>query len=131
LLGFHNRHHAEVADEAAQHEEVLEEGRLNIFSKVTLGDDVKALVGPGQIAAFSLPLLIRGVTRDKVEVVERLLGRSAPQVGNMATEIIKDITYVTDYPPIIDGILLPDDEVVAIAYELCDYVNSLKARIDQ
>jgi intracellular multiplication protein IcmO len=131
LLGFHNRHHDVPEDQAAQPEEELLEGRLNIFSKVSLGDAVKSLVGSGQIAAFSLPLLIRGVTRDKVEVIERLLGRSASQVGNMANEIIKDITYVTDYPPVTDGILLPDDEVVAIAYELCDYVNSLKTRFEQ
>lgn len=131
LLGFHNRHHGGAGAEAGQPEEELIEGKLNIFSKVTLGDEVKSLVGAGQIAAFSLPLLIRGVTRDKVEVIERLLGRSASQVGNMASEIIKDITYVTDYPPVTDGILLPEDEVVAIAYELCDYVNSLKARFEQ
>ncbi len=132
LMAFHNRHEAAVESSAAAlEEEVPVEGRLNIFSKVQLGDSVKQLVGAGQVAAFSLPLLIRGVTHDKIEVIERLLGRSASQVGSMANEIIKDLTYVTDYPPVVDGILITGDEVVAIANELCDYVNSLKARFEE
>jgi intracellular multiplication protein IcmO len=132
LMAFHNRHETAAESSAiALEEEAPAEGRLNIFSKVLLGEDVKQLVGASQFAAFSLPLLIRGVTHDKVEVIERLLGRSASQVGSMANEIIKDITYVTDYPPAVEGILISGDEVVAIAGELCDYVTSLKARFEE
>lgn len=128
LMAFHKRHEVVAEAEAIVEEETLPDGRLNIFSKVILGNVAKSLVGAGQLAAFSLPLLIRSVTHDKVEVVERLLGRSASQVGSMANEIIKDMTYVTDYPPTVEGILLSGDEVVAIADELCDYVSSLKAK---
>lgn len=125
LMAYHGRHTAEAeADVQVEHEDV--EGRLNIFSKVLLDDSIKSLVGNSQFAAFSLPLLIRNMTREKVEVIERLLGRSSSQVGSMAAEVIKDLTYVTDYPPPVEGILLPSEEVVAIGNELCDYVNSLK-----
>src|SRR5690606_25358384 len=125
LMAYHGRHATEAQDVVELPTEEIE-GRLNLFSKVKLDDSVKSLVGASQFAAFSLPLLIRNLTREKVEVIERMLGRSSSQVGSMATEIIKDLTYVTDYPPPIEGILLPSEEVVAIGNELCDYVSSLK-----
>lgn len=127
LLAFHNRHAA--SNEAV--EDVVEEvndGRLNIFTKVALDDAVKTLVGKYNFEKFSEPLVNRNVAKDKIELLERLLGRSSSQANPMAAEIIKDITLATDYPPPVDGMLLPSEEVVAITEELCDYVTSLKTK---
>lgn len=125
LLAFHNRHHeAEVVEEV---EEPLEEGKLNIFTKVALDDTVRALVGKNKIEAFSEPLINRGFAKDKIELMERLMGRASSQAGPMTKEIIKDMTIATEYPPPVEEVLLPSEEVVAIAKDLCDYVNSLQS----
>jgi intracellular multiplication protein IcmO len=130
LMAFHNRH-ASVADSSPMVEEVMEEGRLNIFSKLNLSDFVKSLVGANQFSAFSAPLVMKNIVKDKVELLERLMGRSASQATPMAMEIIKDMGFATDYPPQIEGILLPSDEIVAIANDLCDYVTSLKNKAQE
>jgi intracellular multiplication protein IcmO len=125
LMAFHNRH---AEEDTYEDDEVVEEddGRLNLFSKVKLGDFVQTLVGGDEMATFSQPLLIKSVIKDKVELIERLLGRPSSQAGPMPSEIIKDLALATDYPPAIEGVLLPEEEVVTLANELCDYVTSLK-----
>lgn len=129
LLAFHNRH--AVVEEEHVVEDEVEEGKLNIFSKVTLADSVKALVGAAQITKFSEPLISKSIAKDKIELLERLMGRSASQASPMTNEIIKDMALATEYPPSLDGVLLTSDEVVAIANELCDYVTSLKTKAQE
>lgn len=128
LLAFHNRNAASESDVAAEVEEEISDGRLNIFAKVALDDVVKAIVGAGQVDKFSEPLINKSIAKDKIELLERLMGRSASQANPMTSEIIKDMSLATDYPPPIEGVLLPSEEVVAIANELCDYVSSLKTK---
>jgi intracellular multiplication protein IcmO len=130
LLAFHNRHATEHKEEVEVEEEV-DESKLNIFSKVTLSDLVKKLVGAANFEQFSSSLINKHFARDKVELVERLMGRGGAQAGPMASEIIKDMAIATDYPPLVEGIFLPNEEVVAIANELCDYVLSLKNKTQE
>lgn len=127
LLAFHNRHGV-MEEERAEvvEEETVDDGKLNIFVKVHLDDAVKAIVGKEKIDKFSEPLINRSIAKDKIELLERLMGRSASQANPMTSEIIKDMMIATDYPPPLEGMLLPSEEVVAIAGELCDYVTSLK-----
>ncbi len=130
LLAFHNRH----AVETEKVEEVVEElgdGRLNIFSKVALPEPVKVLVGASQFDKFSAPLINRALAKDKIELLERLMGRSSSQAGPMTSEIVKDMAQATDYPPTVESIFLPTEEVVAIANEVCDYVTSLKTKAQE
>lgn len=129
LLAFHNRHGVSEKEEVI--EEEAEEGNLNIFSKVSLNEPVKVLVGADKFEKFSAPLISRSMAKDKIELLERLMGRSASQANPMTAEIIKDMSLATDYPPPVDGILLPSEEVVAIANELCDYVTSLKNKTQE
>lgn len=127
LMAFHNRH-GTTESAAAMPEEELQEGKLNIFSKVTLDDAVKAIVGASQVERYSSPLISRNLAKDKIELLERLMGRAASQASPMTMEIIKDMSLATEYPPPVEGVLLPSEEVIAIANELCDYVTSLKAK---
>jgi intracellular multiplication protein IcmO len=127
LLAFHNRHG--VAEEAVvEEEEEPEVGKLNIFTKAKLDEAVKALVGAAQLTQFSEPLINKTTAKDKIELLERLMGRSASQASPMTSEILKDMTLATDYPPPIEEAILPSEEVVAIANKLCDYVTSLKTK---
>jgi intracellular multiplication protein IcmO len=128
LMAFHNRNEVSMSEEMPVEEEVLDEGRIHIFSKPILGDPIKAMVGTTAFNAFSAPLINKNLAKDKIELLERLMGRSASQANPMVEEIIKDMTHATDYPPPVEGLLLPSEEVVAIANELCDYVESLKSK---
>lgn len=130
LLAFHNRNTA-AAEEDMLPEEETEDGRLNIFAKVALDETVQAIVGNAQIGKFSEPLINKNMIKDKIELLERLMGRSVSQAGPMTSEIIKDMSLATDYPPSVNGMLLPSEEVVAIANELCDYVTSLKTNTQE
>lgn len=129
LLAFHNRSavsEEEIENMEPEVEEEEDNNRLNIFAKVNLDEMVKAVVGASNFGKFSEPLINRGLAKDKIELLERLMGRSASQAAPMTNEIIKDMLLATDYPPSIEGVLLPSEEVIAIANELCDYVTSLK-----
>jgi intracellular multiplication protein IcmO len=128
LLAFHNRHATSESEteEVAATEQEFDLNKLNIFSRVQLDSTVQALVGSAQWSDFNVPLINKQSIRDKLEVLERITGRSASQAGPMTVEIIKDMAIATDYPPPYEGMLLPSEEVVAIANELCDYVTSLK-----
>jgi intracellular multiplication protein IcmO len=130
LLAFHNRH-ADTEQEEEEEEEELPDGQLNIFSKVLLDEKVKKLVSAGEFTEFAMPLINKNEAKDSMELLERLMGRSASQANPMTTEIIKDMTLATEYPPHVEGLLMPSEEIIAIANELCDYVTSLKTKTQE
>jgi len=124
LLAFHNRAAPVEAEEVIEEVQTEENGRLNIFSKVTLDDSVKNLVG-ATLEQFSLPLLNKVYLKDKVELLERVLGKSGSQAHVITTEILKDILIATDYPPEVVGLLQEISFVVEKANELTEYVGTL------
>jgi intracellular multiplication protein IcmO len=129
LLAFHNRHSV-TAENVEEAPEELSDGRLNVFSKVTLDESVRVLVGSA-FDEFNAPLISRAVAKDKIELLERLMGRPASQANPMTNEILKDMATATDYPPPYESILLPSEEVVALANEVCDYVDSVKKKAQE
>jgi intracellular multiplication protein IcmO len=123
LIALQNKNEPqEIVDEP---EEILD-GRLNIFSRVSLPDRVKTLVGNNRLDQFSLPLLNKGFLKDKIGLLERVLGRSGTQVNVITEEIMKDMLLATDYPPDVEGLLRPHEEVIVSAQSLCDYIRTLK-----
>ncbi len=127
LLSLQNQN--EPLEEEVIEEEVLD-GKMNIFSKALLPERVKELVGASNVNNFSAPLLNKPLLKDKISLLERVLGRSSSQVNVITDEIMKDIQLATDYPPEIEHLLRPNEEVIASAHGLCDYVNSLKGGED-
>lgn len=137
LLAYHNRNAvisedvgADATEEEQQQQAMEEEetGRVNIFGKVRLGDNVKALVGEANIEKFSLPLVNRALVKDRVELLERVLGKTGSQAVTITNEILKDMLMATDYPPDVAHLLQSNEFVVSAARELCDYVATLKAK---
>ncbi len=124
LLAFHNRH-ATTAEEVVV-EEVEETGHLNIFNKVKLGEREKKLVGPVELERFSAPLVNKAFVKDKIELIERALGKTGAQASTLAQEIVKDMLMATDYPPEIEGLFVEVEIVTAATQELAEYVASLK-----
>lgn len=117
-------------EEETTEAEIEENGHLTIFSRVTLSDWIKKLVGASGFAKFSEPLVNKKQLKDKVGLLERLLGAPAAQANAMADEIVTDMELATDYPPRYETVLLPPDEVVSLANALLDYVTSLETDID-
>lgn len=109
-----------------EEEEEVADGRLNIFTKVPLADRVKSLVGRDQLDKFAAPLLQRGLLKEKLGLLERVLGRPSSQASVITEEIIKDMLMSTDYPPDVTHIMLPSDEVIASAQQVFEYVDALK-----
>lgn len=124
LLAYHNRNQITGAPVEEQPVEVQEPGRVDVFAKVALSDRVRNLVGPRDFERFQQPLLDRGIVKDKVELLERVLGRSGTLAGNMTQEIVKDMYTSTHYPPDY-SVLLEVDAVAAAAAELEQYLQEL------
>ncbi len=130
LLAFHNRNN--IADEAEgeiipfEEEPTAEPGRLNIFVKVGLPDDVKRLIGDHNLETFSAPLILKSLVKDKVELLERVMGKPGSQAQVITSEIIKDMQMATDYPPDVEGLLRSEDDIISAAKELCDFVETLE-----
>ncbi|MDR3492490.1 MAG: TraM recognition domain-containing protein [Gammaproteobacteria bacterium] len=131
LLAFHNRNNVEGEAEgegelaAVEEEAVVEPGRLNIFTKIALPDEVKELVGSAKFTSFSEPLIQKSFVKDKVELLERVMGKPGSQAQTVTSEIIKDMQMATDYPPYVDGLLQSEEDVVSAVKDLCDYVETL------
>jgi intracellular multiplication protein IcmO len=124
LLAYHNRH--ETEGEVIEAEPVVEEesGQFNIFSKLKVSQQAEALVGSADFAAFQQPLLDRATVKDRVELLERLLGRASSSANTMTQDIIRDMRVSTTYPPATDN-LLEVDAVIQAATELKNYIEEL------
>jgi intracellular multiplication protein IcmO len=123
LLAFHNRQAAPVEEE--EPEIVEDTGRLNIYSRVHLSEQIYRLVGAADFERFSSPLINKSFVKDKLELLERVLGRSGSQAHTITQEVIKDMQMATDYPPMYEGLMLDVEFVAAAAREMADYVASL------
>jgi len=126
LLAFHNKQNMPAEEEQVAIEEVEESGHINLFSKPKLDESVKQLVG-ADFDRFSQPLVNKAFLKTKVELLERILGRSGSQSSTIANEIIKDILNATDYPPRIEGIFLEPEDVIQAAKELVEYITNMRS----
>lgn len=127
LLAYHNRESAVHEEEIVVEEEFEDTGRINVFGKVRLGPEIEALVGAANMERFSSSLINRSFVKDRIELLERILGRSGSQASNITREIIKDMLMATDYPPDVEGIFLDVNAVIAASSELAAYVAGLKS----
>ncbi len=129
LLAFHNRH-VDASEESAPlqfEEEETDDSRIHLFDTVTLEEDIQDRVGASDLARFSAPLINKAYIKDKVELLERVMGRSSSQASSMTNEIVKDMLNATDYPPDIEGLFLPVHDVTFAAQQLAEYIESLQA----
>lgn len=102
LLDYHQMLVGDNIGEAAIEEELLPEDELDIFTKIRLTDNVRALLSTVDIETFGSPILNMSATREQVGVIERLAGKDARYANNIAAEITKDMQQATHYPPYIN-----------------------------
>ena len=91
--------------------------RLNSFVSVRVTESVRPYFSGERYDQFCKPLLIRHQVREKIELIERLMGRKANQANNIALEMVRDIEVATDYPPVIT-VRLSVPELVDITQRL-------------
>lgn len=82
---------AEVADMRVDH--------LNIFVPLRETDHLKDLLIAADENKFKQPILDRGNTRDQIEYIQRLCGKTGQQAMSVAIELIGDMEKGTQYPP--------------------------------
>ncbi len=119
LLALHNLNAPEDIQEAIEEEQ--EEGKLTIFSKLSLTEEAPSILVDDK-EKFSLPLLSINATRDALLSIERLSGEKDKIAGNIANELIKDFQALTSYPP-EERDTLSGDELVSIVSGLCEKIS--------
>jgi len=96
--------------------------RLNIFVKIRMTDNVKPYFSGDRYEQFCKSLLVKSQVREKIELIERLMGRKANQASNVALEMVRDMEVASDYPPAI-GVRLSVPELVDITQRLTKMVK--------
>ena len=91
--------------------------RLNAFVSVRVTDNVRPYFSGERYEQLCKPLLLKHQVREKIELIERLMGRKANQANNIALEMVRDIEVATDYPPVIT-VRLSVPELVDITQRL-------------
>ena len=96
LLAYHNRD-APVKPHVEQKQ--LEKTELNVFMPLRLTDEMKNLLLIKDVNKFSQSLLEHAKTREQIEVLGRVSGKSEQNAANTAGELVKDMELATHYPP--------------------------------
>ena len=72
---------------------------LNLFTPLRETDYLKGIIITDDLSSFRKALLNRADTRDQIEYVQRLCGKSSQQAMNVAIELVSDMEKKTQYPP--------------------------------
>lgn len=75
--------------------------QMNVFVPLRLSDPTVPMMVGEDFETFAEPLIRRNDTKNRMEYIERLTGKSTKHAANIAGEIIRDIQLATHYPPYI------------------------------
>ncbi|OGT46357.1 MAG: phosphoesterase [Gammaproteobacteria bacterium RIFCSPHIGHO2_12_FULL_41_15] len=79
----------------------LPNDQLNIFVPLRTSPHLEGLIITRDIETFANPLLDKSRTREPIEYIQRLCGKTGQQAQNIALELIGDMQRGTQYPPAI------------------------------
>lgn len=99
----------ETDEELIIEEDVLEAGELNLFSKLNISAKLQSVLLADNIEQFAAPFLNRSVTQGHMAVIEKISGKFEKHALSIATEIIKDMTVATHYPPEVTTVFSAED----------------------
>lgn len=108
LIAFHDSMIQQQTPEESH--EAQEE--LNLFTNMRLGDREVNQILTSDWQAFSTALINKLQTKEQIEYIERVSGKSGRHSINIAEEIIKDMQMATHYPPKM--LYLPSDGEIAM-----------------
>lgn len=122
LIAYNTQFHAEH-QEADKVEEISTD-HVDVFSKIKVTDQAKALIDLKYEEYYSGPMLRKGSLASKIELVERLSGKTNALSRGTAKDLVRDMETGTGYPPDIHD--KPDvAELYIFAKEVTDYINGL------
>ncbi len=98
----------------------VEPDHLNLFTKMRLSDHLEKVLEVN-LSEFKTPIIERAETRDGIEYIQRLCGKSSQQAMNIAIEVIGDMERGTQYPP--------DYKPTTTGSELADVVKNMIQKI--
>lgn len=73
--------------------------RLNLFTKLRQTPHLQDIVIAKDKEAFAQPILDRAKSREQMEYIQRLLGKTSQESMRIAAELIGDMERGTQYPP--------------------------------
>lgn len=97
--------------------------RLNVFVRVRVTESIRPHFSGDRYEQFCKVLLVKQQVKEKIELIERLMGRKANQASNIALEMVRDIEVATDYPPAIT-VRLSVPELIDITQRLTNMVET-------
>lgn len=98
LLAYHDR---DTPVKPHVEQKQLQQTELNVFMPLRLTDHVKELLLVKDADKFSQSLLTHEKTREQIEVLGRVEGKSEQNAANIAGELVKDMELATHYPPTV------------------------------
>jgi len=98
---------------------------LNVFTPMRKTSYLEDVVITDDINKFGTPLLDRSGSRDQVEYIQRLCGKSGQQAMNIAIEVIGDMERGTQYPPDMKPSMSPS-ELAALTHSIAEKVTLKK-----
>lgn len=122
LLEYHKNNTTAEEDLEEEEEEFISSDELNVFAPMRLSDPTVPMLVGANFEAFASPLIVRNEALNKVELTERLSGRSSKNSMGVAKEIINDMQIATHYPPFV-SLDTSADEMVAMIGELVGHIK--------
>lgn len=98
---------------------------LNIFMPLYLSNYLKQLGLAGVSDDFKKPILHRSNTRDQIEYIQRLCGKSNQHAMNVALELVADMEKGTFYPPHVR----PQQEDGVLAEGVDQLINAISTKM--
>ncbi|MCB1826932.1 MAG: TraM recognition domain-containing protein [Coxiellaceae bacterium] len=98
---------------------------LNIFTPMRHAEHLEGLIMTDDVKQFSKPLLDRAHSRDQVEYIQRLCGKTGQQAMNIAIEVVGDMERGTQYPPDYKP-EMAGGEMARLVDGLCDVIDLKK-----
>lgn len=119
LLAYHEK---SVGPKVETVEEVLPAGEVDIFTRMSVPEELQPLILVSDLETFTAPLLVSGVTGSQIAYIERLAGKTEQYANSIATELVKDMQKESHYPPTLKS--MPDISVVVKT--IADVVASIE-----
>jgi len=125
LLEYHKENtvtEEEQAEASTEEEELLSSDELNIFAPMRLADPTVPMLVGADFEEFANPLVSRQEVLNKLELTERLTGRSSKHAMGVAKEMMSDMQIATHYPPFV-SLDTTTEEMVTLVDGLVEHIQ--------
>ena len=116
----------EVLPTIIDEEPDLPDDQLHLFTPLRKNEHLDALIITRDMAGFSKPILDRSRTREQVDYIQRLCGKTGQQAQNIAVELMNDMQRGTHYPPQVNVSESTAEGLASVVDKLVDAITLKK-----